>query len=383
MKRITTSMFVFLSVILLLAGLSSCKQDFSAEEPKKTAICNLDQALIEAETISEGVSLPTLNTGVSGVNIPVWDKQDGGYQNITDAVTSGTETGVSQSLKAGLKNPPEISTAQNLIIMVCEGLSQELIDSSRTQYGELILDSFPVKGTTKSRFSSSGKHLLDLLMYDKLKLKTGIVAYGDLDSNSMRRMTTSKDNAADAQAVYRAQIQRDNPLKLIVGKGDYEQYIGEETQYFLNDMVKSSGKRVHTLADATSLYKNNEVVFGEHGGDEYKGAVEKLYVVFENDSTLPSFRQETAFALSWIQSVNNSFGFSLILSYSPASLDANGVQDFDEAVAVAVKYVLENPDTALLVCGCPADGSEADVCFFGIGKGVEVKDTFYNCISSL
>ena len=76
-------------------------------------------------------------------------------------------------------------------------------------------------------------------------------------------------------------------------------------------MVKSSGKRVHTLAEAIPLYKNNEVYFGEHGSDVYEGAVEKLYVVFENDNTIPSFRQETAFALSWIQSVNDSFGFSL------------------------------------------------------------------------
>ena len=381
MKRITV-LLISLTVALLLAGLCSCKQGVSSEKPGKVTT-NLDQTLIEAETISEGATSATLKAGVSGVSIPVWDKQDKGYQNIPAAVTSGTGTGVSKALKAGLKNPPELKTAQNLIIMVCEGLTQELINSSKTQYGELILDSFPVQGTTKSAFSSSGKHLLDLLMYDKLKLKTGIVAYGDLASNSMRRMTTANDNSADTQTIYRTQIQRDNPLKLIVGKGDYENYIGEKTQYYLNDMVKSSGKRVHTLAEAIPLYKNNEVYFGEHGSDVYEGAVEKLYVVFENDNTIPSFRQETAFALSWIQSVNDSFGFSLILSYSPETLDANGVQDFDEAVAVAVKYVLENPDTALLICGCPADGSEADVCFFGIGKGVSKKDTFFNCVSSL
>ena len=77
-------------------------------------------------------------------------------------------------------------------------------------------------------------------------------------------------------------------------------------------------------------------------------------------------------------------GFTLLLSYSPSSdLDASGAKDFDEGVAVAVKYVLENPDTALLICGCPADGSAETVCFYGLGKGVSAQDTLYESVSSL
>ena len=100
---------------------------------------------------------------------------------------------------------------------------------------------------------------------------------------------------------------------------------------------------------------------------------------------MPSFRQETAFSLAWMQSIMDEIdGFSLLLSYSPSSaLDANGVKDFDEGVAIAVKFVLENPDTALLICGCPTDGSAQTVCFYGLGKGVSAQSTLYDSVSAL
>ena len=376
-KRMT---IVLLSLVfaLLLAGLCSCKQDAAPGSPA-SGVKNLDQSLIEAQVISEGNNAPSLNAGVSGVSIPVWTVSDQGYHNISAAVTTGSNTGVSKSLKAGVKNPPEFDSAKNLIVMVCEGLTPDLIESARTQYGELIIDSLPVSGTTKSVFSEDNKLLLDYLMNDIHKLMTGIVVYGDNSCNSMRQITSSLDNSASAHDVYMAQVERDNPLKVVMGKGDYSEYTSPSHETYLNFMGKAGGKEVHTLADAISLYKNNNVVFDS----EHTGSVQKLYATFDN-STLPSFRQETAFSLSWMQEKNHRRGFCLLMSYSPSSaLDANGVQDFDEAVAVAAKYVLENPDTALLICGCPADGSDANVCFYGIGKGVSVKDTFYKCVSSL
>ena len=82
--------------------------------------------------------------------------------------------------------------------------------------------------------------------------------------------------------------------------------------------------------------------------------------------------------------MDDTEGFSLLLSYSPSSaLDAAGARDFDEGVAIAVKYVLENPDTALLICGCPTDGSAQTVCFYGLGKGVSAQSTLYESVSAL
>ena len=387
MIRKTVILFSLVAA-LLLAGLCSCKQEVVPEEPGKN---ELDSKLIEAETISAGTSSPTLKAGVSGVDIPVWEV-GGGYSNITAAVTSGTDSGVTKALKAGLKNPPEFKSAKNLIVIVCEGLTSDLIESSATQYGELILKSFPVKGTTTSKFTDTdGKLLVDYLANDQFKSKIGIVSWGELSTNSMRRMTTHDGNDVSKAEVSFNQF---NPIEdvagnqtsariaMTVGKGDFSKVHTDADQ--TNQIYKSSAVINSTLADAIPLYKKDDVYFYLDESKNHYSAVNILYTIFENDSTLPSFRQEAAFGLAWMQSKMDEDGFVLLMSYSPSSaLDSNGVQDFDEGVAVAVKYVLENPDTALLVCGCPADGSEASVCFYGIGKGVSAQNTLYECVSSL
>lgn len=354
---------------LLLAGLCSCKQEVSTE------------------TISEGLSAPVLNAGVAGVSIPKWEKQESGNQNLPDAVLSGTETGVSLALKTGLKNPPVLKKANNLIVMVCEGLRSDLIKQSAKELGELIIESFPVTGNIKSDFNSSdGDPLADFVRNDADMEFTGIVAYGNTATNSMRRMTTTKDNSETVRSVCDAQFKLNPSLKLVVGEGSFDASFDEGSPGYINEVYKSSGKLVKTLADAVDLYKNENVHF-ECGDLQHDGSVNKLYAIFDGKETLPSFRQEVAFSLAWMQNKvkeNEEDGFCLLMSYSPATdLDANGVQDFDEGVAVAVKYALENPDTAVLVIGCPRDGSKADVCFYGFGKGVTVQNTAFECVSSL
>ena len=387
MKR-KSVILISLVVALLLAGLCSCKQEVTPEKPSEKI---LDSALIEAETILEGASSASLNAGLSDVTIPVWEVSESGYQNIPSTVTSGTTTGVSKALKAGLNNLPELKKAKNLIVIVCEGLTTELIESSTSQYGELILNSFPVKGTTSSKFTDSdGKLLADYIANDLYK-KIGIVSWAEISANSMRRMTTHDDNEVSKAEVSFNQFnpiedasgnQTSSRICMTVGKGDFTKVDIDADQ--TNQIYKANAIINSTLDDAISLYKKDDVHFVYNEEKDHYGSVNYLYTIFENDSTLPSFRQEAAFALAWMQSKMDDDGFALLMSYSPYSaLDANGVQDFDEGVAVAVKYVLENPDTALIICGCPVDGSEAQVCFYGLGKGVSAKNTLYKSVSSL
>ncbi len=374
MKRMTVILFSLMA-LLLLAGLCSCKQNVVPEKPVSNEK-NLDPALIEAETISNGDTSPTLDSGVSGVEIPAWDISVDGYHNIT--------AGVTKALKAGIKNPPELKGAKNLIVIVCEGLTSDIIESSTTKYGELILNSFPVKGGTTSKFtSSSGELLADYIRNDQYKTITGIMVYGDTACNSMRRITTKKDNSASSKSVNYDQFMLNPPLVYVMGLGDFDEIFSPGSAEYLNEVYKSSGKKVDTLAEAIPLYKNDNVHFEADENHKNDGAVRKLYTIFKGEDTLPSFRQEMEFSLAWMQSKMDDDGFCLISSYSVDSIDANGVQNFDEGVAVAVKYALENPDTAILVCGCPTDGSEADVCFYGFGKDVSVKETLYDCVTSL
>lgn len=359
MKRITVVLFSLIAV-LLLAGLCSCKQE------------------VAPETL-------TLNAGVSGVRIPDWEIGDDGLKDLPDAVLSGTESGVSDALVSALKNPPEFNDASNLIVMVCEGLTSDMIKKSVSRYDDLIISSLPVQGTTKSTFSSSeGKILLDYIIGDQYKNITGIAAWGDTSSSSLRRITTTDGNDVEAKTVNYHQFMREKPLAYVMGKGDFDEIFSPASAEYLNEVYKSNGMKVSSLAEAVPYFKNNNVHFDGGGSYQHDGRVKKMYTIFDNDVTLPSFRQEVAFSLSWLQWSMDDDGFCLIASYCPSSgLDETGVQDFDEAVAVALKYVLENPDTALLVCGCPADGSEAEVPFFGIGKGVSAKNTLYECVSSL
>lgn len=375
MKKENTLFVVSIILVFLLAGLCSCKQDFSPENPASNET-QLDPSLIDSETLAKGSEKATLHVDIPCGTIPSWEIQTDGYHNIPSGKTKAT--------KAGLKNPPIIKSANNLIVMVCEGLTSELIENSTSKYGELILSSFPVKGTTKSRFrSSSNKLLVDYIRNDQYKTMTGLCSFGDLSSTGMRLMTTSKSDSAAASEIYNDQFMLNPAARFVMGIGDFDDFFSPGSAFYLNEVYKSSGKLVETLADAVPLYKNENVHFSA-GDLQHDGKVNKLYTAFNDASTLPSFRQETAFALAWMQSIMDEDGFCLLMSYSPdSSLDANGVQDFDEAVAVAVKYVLENPDTALLICGCPADGSESDVCFFGYGKNVSVKATFYECVTAL
>ena len=354
MKRITV-ILVSLTVALLLAGLCSCKQEVTPEEPAS--------------------------------NFPKWEKSSSGLQNLPEIDVTGTGTGVSEALINGLNNPPAFSSAKNLIVIVCEGLTTELINSA-AQNGSLILNSLPVKGNTTSKFTDSdGKLLVDYIRNDQYKSITGIVVYGDTACNSMRRITTTKDNAATAASVYYEQFLINPPLVYVMGLGDFDEEFSPGSAEYLNEVYKSSGKKVSTIEEATALFKNSEVHFDAGGQYQHDGPVKKLYTIFESKEVMPSYRQEMAFSLAWIQYApvitKDKDGFCLISSYSVDTLDAAGVKDFDEGVAVAVKYVLENPDTALLICGCPADGSEAGVCFYGIGKGVAVQNTLYDCVSSL
>lgn len=345
MKR-KTVILSSLIVVLLLAGLISCKQEPSSGK----------------------------------MQIPRWKKSESGLQNLPDVDVSGTGTGVTAALVNGIKNPPVFENANNLIVLVCEGLTTELINSSSEQYGELILKSFPTRGTTLSKFqSSTGTTLSDLMMkLPLLKTSTGLVVWGDASCSSMRRMASTKTNEASSESVCNGYITKDNPFLLVMGKGDFSVLSDSASTDYKNYVHKPRASVVRTLEDAIDVY-NIVPLPGEPDPAPY------LYSVFENEASQPSFRQETAFALAWLQKKMNDRGMCLISSYSAQNrtLDANAVRDFDEGVALAVKFVLENPDTALLVCGCPFDGSEEQVCFFGLGKEVSVKESLFECVSSL
>lgn len=358
MKRVTVILSA-LMVALLLAGLCSCKQEVPPESP--------------------------INPGISGVDIPKWDKSSKGLQNLPDAELSGTKTGVSDALVKGLNNHPEFSDAKNLIVLVCEGLTSELIESSTAEYGELILNSLPVKGTTVSKFSTGEgmgeQNIAHLCFYDLYQTQIGVISWGDLATNSLRRMTTYDSNSVPDSEVYKDQFARPDGFACVLGLGDFEECYKIDTT---NLIYKNATRPVYDFKDAVSLFKTKTHFYmdDEHQKDAY---VSRLYSVFPGEGLLPSFRQEVGFSLAWMQwrGIEASDGFAVLASYSVDELDGAGVQDFDEGVAVAVKYVLENPDTALLVCGCPKDGSEAEVCFFGLGKDVSVQPTFYDCVDSI
>ena len=349
MKRITV-LLISLTAVLLLAGLCSCKQEVA---PEKYAD-----------------------------NIPQWDKSEQGLQNLPDINTAGTETGVTGALKDGVNHPPVFQSANNLIVMVCEGLTSELIEKAVSQYGDLILQSLPVKGNTISKFSRADGMTLAQYSINWLdKTKTGIMAWGETSSNSMRRMTTGDGNDAERADVNYKQFMINPPLVYIMGNGDFKEAFAADS---LNNMYKAGGYAVSTIDEAIPLYKNDEVEFNAPGHPTKYSAVRKLYTIFGDGTTLPSYRREMAFSLAWMQSVMNEDGFCLLSTYSSSSdLEEKDVKEFDEGVAIAVKYVLENPDTVLLICGCPTDGSEETVCFYGIGPKLTTQATLFECISAL
>ena len=376
------------------------------------------------------------------VTTPMWTTKDEGTVTVPDAVLQGdmrTEvSNVTPELKAALAqalaDPNYFKDVKNIIVIISDGMGITHVRASEQWCGELIMTQLPNIGaaTTLTREgiytdSAAGGTALST-GYKTTKLFAAMDAEGnDLKSVSelareqgkLVGIVTNAELADATPAVY--SIHNKNRSQgwtkmceqevvfgadLFMGNG-YSDYSG----YF-----KSGNELYQITVDNKMKLWNTAAKVTEHFADETKmwavfsGTANKFARFDTDNSKFPNLQQMTAYALAWLDEhdktdqgfvvmIENTYTDHFGHGNTPLDGSANTygivkeVQSTDEAVAIALKYVLEHPDTALIVTADHEtgatqlrDGWETDfsqvkapsgdhstqpVPVFAIGKGTE------------
>lgn len=109
---------------------------------------------------------------------------------------------------------------------------------------------------------------------------------------------------------------------------------------------------------------NEEVtIYGIPGDSEHSDYLANprgVYTFYKAATAVyPSPVQSMAYALALTETKCDEEGFFVVFYDDAAGEDKNAeLKNFDEAVIAASKYVLENPDTVLVVTSAALDGSK-------------------------
>lgn len=380
------------------------------------------------------------------VTTPMWTTKDEGTVTVPDSVLQGdmrTEvTNVTPELKAALSqalaDPNYFKDVKNIIVIISDGMGITHVRASEQWSGELIMTQLPNIGASKTLTregiytdSAAGGTALSA-GYKTTKLFAAMDAEGnDLKSVSelarekgkLVGIVTNAELADATPAVY--SIHNKNRSQgwtkmceqevvfgadLFMGNG-YSDYSG----YF-----KSGNELYQITVDNKMKLYNTAAKVVEHFADDIKmwavfsGTANKFARFDTDNSKFPNLQQMTAYALAWLDAHDKSDqGFVVMIEntytdhfgHGNTPLDGSAntygivkeVQSTDEAVAIALKYVLEHPDTALIVTAdhetgatqlrdgwetdfsqvkAPSgDHSTQNVPVFAIGKGTEALNT--------
>ena len=370
-------------------------------------------------TISENAVPPKLAKG-SGQTIPNWTKQDTGLSvTIPDVITNlkaSGSTNVTSELKAALNEalskPGFFKKPKNVILMFSDGMGVNQVKASKNYRGELIMTQLPYKSQAETHTYEKGVIITDSAAggtalstgYKTTKLFVSMDAYGHnlktvteiAQEKGMKVGVVSNAEMADATPadftihnknrsnawpkMCRQQILY--PVDLFFGNGAGD-YIG----YFSDDLFKPTIEAANMKR--FSSFKGLIAAF-EPG---VKTGV-KPYMLFDiNDdddgdnlarhtttkSGIPNLQEMTKYTLSWLQKEAGDDGFFCMIENTWTDIYGHGhneglkdgernivgivneVQSTDECVAICLKFVLENPDTVLIVT---ADHDTGNMEFF-------------------
>lgn len=392
--------------------------------------------------------------------IPEWSAPYDGTVSVPDAVLAGdfntAVTNVTPDLKAALEeakaDPDYFQDVRNVIIIISDGMGVTHVKASEQWSGELIMTQLPNIGVsvTSTRERESGEISEDITdsAAGGTALSTGykttkLFAAMDAEGNDLKSVSelareqgklvgiVTNSKLADATpAVY--SIHNKNRSQgwtkiceqevvfgadLFMGNGysDYQSYF-TNTKNELNPItVANNMKLYNTASDIISHFTDNYKMWAVFSGTADK------FARFDTTSTAyPNLQQMTAYAISWLdyqdRTNNDSNGFVVMIENTYTDIFGHNhadkqpldgspntfgivkeVQSTDEAVAIALKYVLEHPDTALIVTADHETGdtklrkgwendfsyvealsgshSAQNVPVFAIGKGTEVLNT--------
>ena len=337
------------------------------------------------------------------VETPMWGEPDEGTVTVPKAILEGdgkTEvTNVTPELKAALAEAIRIEKeetggyfkpAKNIIIIISDGMGITHVQASEYWSGELIMTQLPNVGASKTltregiytdsaaggnaistgykttklfvNIDAEGNNLKTVseLAREQGKL-VGIVTNAELaDATPADFSVHNKNRSQGWTKMCQQQIVFGADLFMGNGLSDYQSYF-------------STGNDLYPFVEANNMkYYSTAANIVNHFADDTKmwalfGATANKFARFDTTSSkYPNLQQMTAYAISWLDAhADDDKGFIVMIENTYTDHFGHGntpndgsentygivkeVQSTDEAVAIALKYVLEHPDTALIV----------------------------------
>ena len=308
--------------------------------------------------------------------VPSWTVNPAGVQNLPAVVLDGSASNVTDVLKSALKSTDSTLTAKNLVVMYFDDLSDTLVNSTAAKYGDLIISDLPLKltFTASSLDENTSKNKVPGYYLGENCYKAGSYATTGCFTNSVIRQFKSIAKESDDIYIKSSQLMIQNPRPVFVLAKDTDDryarsFFAKSSPDYINEIYKSSSKYTENFEDAVSYYKNNSVLIegvNESHPDEFL-APERVFNIMDPASEdFPSVTKIVWFSLAWTEYKSESDGFFFVMHDEGAGEDKeSALKNFDDGVAVAVKYVLENPDTILLVTSSALDGSSVPAYIWG------------------
>lgn len=438
MKKISFRILSVLLALLMMFSIVACNQESAQPSPEPTPVEPEKPALTTKYYMPAGWS--------TKVTTPMWTTKDEGTVTVPDAVLEGdfqTEvTNVTPELKealaTALATPDYFKDVKNIIFIISDGMGITHVQASEVWSGELIMTQLPNIGaaetltregiytdsaaggtalsagykTTKlfANVDAEGNNLISVseLAREQGKL-VGIVTNAELaDATPACYSIHNKNRSQGWTKICEQEVVFGADLFMGNGYGDYSSYF-------------TSGNELYPITQENNmkLYRQASDVVS-HFADDSKmwaifSATANKFARFDTTSkNYPNLEQMTAYALAWLDAHDTSDkGFVVMIENTYTDHFGHGntptdgsentygivkeVQSTDEAVAIALKYVLEHPDTALIVTADHETGAtqlregwESDfslvrapsgnhstqlVPVFAIGKGTEELNT--------
>lgn len=435
MKKISFRILSVLLALLMMFSIVACNQESAQPAPEPTPVEPDKPALTTKYYMPAGWS--------TKVTTPMWTTKDEGTVTVPDLVLEGdfeTEVtnvtdGLKEALATAIATPDYFKDPKNIIVIISDGMGITHVQASEVWSGELIMTRLPNVGasmtltregiytdsaaggtalsagykTTKlfANVDAEGNDLKNVseLAREQGKL-VGIVTNAELaDATPACYSIHNKNRSQGWTKMCEQEVVFGADLFMGNGYGDYSTYFTSSS----NELYPI------TVANNMKLYRQASDIVG-HFADDSKmwaifSATANKFARFDTTSkNYPNLQQMTSYALSWLDAHDTSDqGFIVMIEntytdhfgHGNTPLDGSDntygivkeVQSTDEAVAIALKYVLEHPDTALIVTADHEtgatqlrDGWETDfsqvrapsgnhstqnVPVFAIGKGTE------------
>ena len=401
-KKLYLSTF-FVVVLSSLCILISCSGDTS-NEPNPV--------------LEEDHDSYVLSKGANG-DIPAWRKTDTTY-SIPDLNLHGEASNITPELKAALADAKTkkdfFKKPKNFIVMIGDGMGVSQIVAATKYRGDLLMNELPYRAVANSWLR--GINSFSGTMTDSgaggTKIATGyrttkVFAAMDAEGDELMSLSElARSKGKKVGIVTNAELADATPADFSVHSKHRSQgwnkicqmqvlfgadlFMGGEDDSLISAITTLKPLSGETINQYTSLASSISAL--DKPGlmwNLFTGGDKKLARWDSTNKKTPSLQQAMALSLTRLQKTSGDEGFFLMFENTYTDIyghanDAfmkttkvsnnvvgivNEVKDFDEAVAIALKFVLENPDTVLLIT---ADHETGDMFFPRNWENSDLKD---------